>query len=111
MAVAEITTRPVCVGGKPVILRRFSSAWFAALALLALFALPGRARAEDPVKGEVGVAVAPEGYARLVFRLAEEIESEIRTANGIIIIAFKRPVDVVVDRVAAGAPGYIGAAR
>jgi tetratricopeptide (TPR) repeat protein len=111
MAVSEITTRPTCVGEKRVTRRRSGFAWLGVVSMLALLALPGRACAEDPVKGEVSVTIAAEGYARLVFRLAEEVESEIRTANGIIIIAFKRPVDIVVDRVAAGAAGYIGAAR
>ena len=100
------------VGGRPEILRRPRLAWLALLALLAR--LSCRSRALSPkmrVKGEVSVAIAEEGYARLIFQLAEEVESEVRTANGIIIMAFKRPVDIVVNRVAAGAAGYIVAAR
>src|SRR6476620_6002649 len=112
MAVREITRRAMRVGGMPEILRRPRLAWLALLALLAPLMLPQpRAFAEDAVKGEISVAIAEEGYARLIFHLAEEVESEVRTANGIVIIAFKRPVDVAVDRVAGGAVGYIGAAR
>jgi tetratricopeptide (TPR) repeat protein len=111
MAVREISTRAMRVDGTPEVLRR-SRLWLALLLLLAAFILPQpRALAEDAVKGEVGVTLADEGYARLIFHLAEEVESEVRTANGIIIIAFKRPVDVAVNRVVAGAAGYVGAAR
>ena len=96
----------------PEILRRPRLAWLSALAMLALLVLPSaRALAQDPVEGEVSVAVAEEGYARLIFHLAQEVESEVRVAGGIVIIAFKRPVNVAVDRVAASATGYIGAAR
>ena len=113
MAVREITQRARRVGGIPAaILRRSRLAWLALPTLLALLILPQpRAFAEEAVKGEVSVAIAEEGYARLIFHLAEEVESEVRSANGIVIIAFKRPVDAAVNRVAGGAVGYIGAAR
>ena len=71
----------------------------------------GSRSAQDSVKGEVSVAVTGEGFARLIFRLADEVESEVRTANGIVIVAFKKPVDVAVDRMVSGASEYIGAAR
>ena len=58
---------------------------------------PRRAGAA-PVKGEVTVSTT-DGYARLVFTLAEETEADVRLANGIVIIAFKQPVDVPVDRI------------
>src|SRR5439155_18683969 len=51
------------------------------------------------------------GYARLVIRLAEEVETQVRISGGILIIQFKRPVDVAVDRISAGASDYFGAAR
>ena len=44
-------------------------------------------------------------------RIAEEVEWQVRLANGIIVITFKRPVDVAVDRISAGAGDYISAAR
>src|SRR4051812_3129099 len=76
-------------------------------ALLVFF--PAVARAA-PVGGEVSVSIK-DGYARLVFTLAEETDAEVRLANGILIIGFKRPVELVVGRIAEGAPSYIGAAR
>ena len=76
-------------------------------ALMLLF--PARAGAA-PVKGEVAVKTAG-GYARLVFTLAEETEAEVRLANGILIIGFKQPVDVPVDRIPMQASSYVNAAR
>src|SRR6476469_9285826 len=71
---------------------------FVALQLLLLAALfllfPSKAGAA-PVKGEVAVSTK-DGYARLVFSLSEETDAEVRLSNGILIIAFKHPVDVAV---------------
>jgi tetratricopeptide (TPR) repeat protein len=80
------------------------------LLLLALFVFSGTARAAEPIHAEVSVRTG-EGYARLVFKLSEESEADVRLANGIVVIAFKKPVDVVVDRLSGAAPAYIGAAR
>src|SRR5262245_29322787 len=76
-------------------------------AMMLLF--PSAARAA-PVNGEVSVSTK-DGYARLVFSLSEETDAEVRLNNGILIIAFKHPVELVVGRIAEGAPSYIGAAR
>ena len=67
------------------------------LALLVALALlfPGKAGAA-PVRAEVSVNTTG-GYARLVFALAEEVEADVRLNNGILIIAFKQPVDVITD--------------
>jgi tetratricopeptide (TPR) repeat protein len=62
------------------------------------------------VKGEV-TAVVENGFARLVFTLAEEVQSQVQAANGVLIITFQRPVQVAVDKLALGAPGYVGMAR
>src|SRR2546421_410196 len=86
---------------------------FVVLQLLLLAALllayPAAASAA-PVKGDVAVSTK-DGYARLVFTLAEETDAEVRLNNGILIIAFKQAVDVSVERIPLAAPGYIGAAR
>jgi len=76
-------------------------------ALLMLF--PAKAAAA-PVKSELAVS-SQNGYVRLVFTLAEETEADVRLANGILVIAFKRPVDVSVDRIPMQAAGYVNAAR
>jgi tetratricopeptide (TPR) repeat protein len=76
-------------------------------ALLMLF--PSRAGAAS-VKGELSVATAG-GYARLVFTLADEVEADVHLTNGIAIIAFKRAIDVPVDRIVMQAGNYVNAAR
>src|ERR1051325_2874349 len=76
-------------------------------ALLVFF--PTAARAA-PLSGEVSVSTK-DGYARLIFTLSEETDADVRLSNGILIVAFKHPVELVVGRIAEGAPSYIGAAR
>ncbi|MDB5632637.1 MAG: uncharacterized protein JWR49_1492, partial [Tardiphaga sp.] len=51
------------------------------------------------------------GYARIVLKLAEDVESEVTQAGTILVIRFKRPVDVPVDILSDAAPDYIGSAR
>src|SRR3984893_9024007 len=63
-----------------------------------------------PIKGEEAFAVA-NGYARLVLKLAEDVGSEVTTAGSILVIRFKRPVDIPIDRLSDAVPDYVGAAR
>jgi tetratricopeptide (TPR) repeat protein len=62
------------------------------------------------VKGEASIATAG-GYGRIVIRLAVPVESQVRMSGGVLVISFKQPVDVPVDRITAGAAEYVGAAR
>jgi hypothetical protein len=80
------------------------------LLLAALLLLYPSAAGAAPVQGEVAVSTR-DGFARLVFTLSEETDAEVRLNNGILIIAFKRPVDVAVGRIAEAASSYVGAAR
>lgn len=80
------------------------------LPLLAGLAFPQAARADDPVKGEATFS-ASGGYARLTIKLAEDVESDVTTAGSIIVIRFKRPVDVPVDKLSDAVPDYVGSAR
>jgi tetratricopeptide (TPR) repeat protein len=70
---------------------------------------PGICRA-DPVKGEATFAAAG-GYARLVLKFAEDVGAEVTTAGTIIVIRFKRPVDIAVDKLSDAVPSYVGSAR
>ncbi len=70
---------------------------------------PGVSRA-DPIKGEATFSAAG-GYARLVLKLAEDVESEVVTAGSIIVIRFKHPVDISVDKLSDAVPDYVGSAR
>jgi tetratricopeptide (TPR) repeat protein len=64
----------------------------------------------DPVKGEATLS-ASGGYARLVIKLAEDVDTEVTAAGAIIVIRFKRPVDIAVDKLSDAVPDYIGSAR
>ena len=67
-------------------------------------------RADDPVRGEA-TFTSGGGFARLVLKLAEDVESDVSTAGSIIIIHFKRPVDIPVDKLSDAVPDYVGSAR
>ena len=89
-------------------------AWRALIRLSVLLAVltgVGAASAADPkIKGEVKVSTVG-GYARLVFRMAEEVDANVRVNGAIMIISFKKPVDISVDKLNSDAPEYISAAR
>ena len=74
----------------------------------------GAARAEtvrpEPVKADINVDLS-NGFARIVFRFSEEIDADVRMANGILVVNFKSPVSISVDRLYSNAAGYVGAAR
>ena len=72
--------------------------------------MAGQALAEEPVKGEIKV-VNEANFTRLVFRLDEIVDSKVRQSGAILVIEFKKPVAIAVDRINSGAPTYISAAR
>src|SRR3954449_9222353 len=90
--------------------RRCLARPFAVVLLLAGLVLSQPCRADDPVRGEA-TFTSGGGFARLVLKLAEDVESEVSTAGSIIIIHFKRPVDIPVDKLPDLVPDYVGAAR
>ena len=71
--------------------------------------LPGVCRA-DPVKGEATLSAAG-GYARLVLKLADDVPSEVTAAGTILVIRFKQPVDIPVDKLSEAVPDYVASAR
>jgi tetratricopeptide (TPR) repeat protein len=71
--------------------------------------LPGLCRA-GPVRGEATFS-AGGGYARLVLKLADDVESEVTTAGSIIVIRFRHPVDIPVDQLSDAVPDYVSSAR
>ena len=46
-----------------------------------------------------------------MLKLAEDVESEVTTAGTILVIRFKRPVDIPVDKLSDAVPDYVGSAR
>ena len=91
--------------GRPAVLHLFAS--LIAVSLSA--GLAGSASAQA-VKGEVSTTVE-NGYARLAFQFAEEIEAQVRVANNVLTINFPRPVDISIERISMHAAGYVSAAR
>jgi hypothetical protein len=81
------------------------------LASLLLVASSAAALAQsDPVKGEASFAMA-DGYARLILKLDEYVDSEVSAAGSIVVIRFKRPVAIPIDKLADAVPDYVGSAR
>jgi tetratricopeptide (TPR) repeat protein len=72
--------------------------------------MPAARAAPDPIKGEVRVE-NDNGFTRLVFRLAEAVDAKVRKNGAILVINFNKSVAVSVDRINAGAPNVISAAR
>jgi tetratricopeptide (TPR) repeat protein/outer membrane biosynthesis protein TonB len=77
--------------------------------LLASVATVSNASAQ-PVKGEATFS-ATDGYARLVLKLSEDVDSDVTVAGSIVVIRFKRPVDIPVDKLSDAVPAYVGSAR
>jgi tetratricopeptide (TPR) repeat protein len=78
--------------------------------LLATLAISTGWAQAQPVKGEATFS-ASDGYARLVLKLDEDVDSEVSVAGSIVVIRFKRPVDINVDKLSDAVPGYVGSAR
>ena len=64
----------------------------------------------DPIKANV-VAGTNGGYAQLIFSMSDFNDASVRQTGNVLIISFKTPIDISVDRLAAQAAGYVGAAR
>jgi hypothetical protein len=64
----------------------------------------------EPVKGEASFSAA-DGYARLVLKLDEDVDSDVSVAGSIVVIRFKRPVDIPIDNLSDAVPAYVGSAR
>ena len=84
-------------------------AWLAAFLILLASAQPGLCQT-DPLKGEATLS-ATDGYARLLLTMADDVDVDVTTAGTILVINFKRPVDISVDGLADAAPDYVSSAR
>ncbi|HEY1474458.1 MAG TPA: tetratricopeptide repeat protein [Pseudolabrys sp.] len=84
----------------------------AVLQMLMLFAPPfgGRALADERVKGDLKVSTEG-GYLRLAFRFEKEMPATIQGTYPILLVSFKKPVTISVDRLNTVASDYISAAR
>jgi tetratricopeptide (TPR) repeat protein len=105
MAATPITLRAIRAPGRICAPWR----WLAPLLLVLAWLCPP-AQAAMPIKGEVSINTSA-GYARLIFRMQEEVDAEVRINGSIMIISFREPVDVNVDKLNTEAPDYISASR
>jgi len=80
------------------------------LAGLVFLVVPPGARADDPIKGEVK-AIADGGFVRLLFHFDEAVEPNVRVSGAIIVITFKKPVAVAVEKLNSSSSGIISVAR
>jgi tetratricopeptide (TPR) repeat protein len=94
------------------LLFRSALAIAATVQMLILIAPPfsGRALAEERTKGEIKVSTDG-GYARLAFRFDKEMPATIQVTYPIMVVSFKKPVAISVDRLNIIASSYISAAR
>ena len=85
----------------------------AVLLLAATTLVPQPATAQSQPQGMRGVASVEttRGYARIVIRTASAVESQVRLTGGILVVQFRQPMNVPVDRLSQAASDYIGAAR
>ena len=94
--------RIACGWPKPIAL-------LAAGLILATATAPARAQ-NEPVKGEATLSAAG-GFARLTIKLAEDVNSQVTAAGSIVVIRFRRPVEIPVGRLSDAVPDYISSAR
>jgi tetratricopeptide (TPR) repeat protein len=78
--------------------------------MLFMLAVGGRALADAPIKGEIKVS-AEGGFVRLAFRFEKEVPASIQLTYPVLVVTFKKPVAVSVDRLNNGASDIISAAR
>ncbi len=82
----------------------------AAFCAVVLIACESGSALAQPVGGDVHVEMS-QGFARILIHLSEEVESEVRQAGSIVVVHFRRPVNVGIERLAHAIPSYVGAAR
>ena len=80
------------------------------IVLLAALTFAPRAAFADPIQANV-VAGTSGGYARLIFSMSDFNDVSVRQTGNVLIISFKQPIDIIVDRLSSQAAGYIAAAR
>ena len=81
-----------------------------ALAAVALMVVATPAAIADPVRGEATLT-RPGDYARLLIKLQSDVQADVRLAGTILVIQFKKPVDVAVAKLGEALPDYVSSAR
>ena len=82
------------------------------VALLSVLFIAG-ARAEDgaePVRVQAS-GFTDNGHGRLLLTFSQETKADVQVSNGILVVSFRRPVDIAVDRLKDRLAGYVQAVR
>ncbi len=77
--------------------------------LVAAVALPGRTAQAQNAGADISINTSA-GYGRLVFHFTEDVPSDVRLSSNVLIISFRQPVSVNVDRI-GNYNDYFSAAR
>ena len=80
-----------------------------ALLILMLPAFSGAGQAQD-VRADLSASVM-NGHGRLIFTFGEELKADVQVSNGILIIAFEKPIAISLDQIERRLPGFVQAAR
>ena len=70
---------------------------------------PAQARAL-PARAEISANIN-DGFARLVFGFNQPMPTEVKVSGGVMIVTFRRPVDVATAALTTRLPGYVTAVR
>lgn len=79
-------------------------------AALSCMSIAARSAPAEPVKGEATLTAQP-GYARMILKFTEHVPTEVTVAGAILVIQFKKSVDVPIELLGDAVPGYVGAVR
>ena len=63
-----------------------------------------------PVRGAAALAVS-NGFARMLIKLDEDVDADASVAGNVLVVRFKRPVEIDVGKLADAAPDYVSSAR
>jgi tetratricopeptide (TPR) repeat protein len=78
--------------------------------LAALSLTAASAQSRQPARGEVSAETA-NGFVRLVFRFPDEVEGDVRLSNNVLVVSFRTPVNLNVDRLMSTTGGLVTTAR
>ena len=98
--------------GRAALAKRFLRPAFAGLLTVVLLlssAASSRAQA-PPVKGAAALAVS-NGFARMLVKLDEDVDVDASVAGNVLVVRFKRPVEIDIGKLVDAAPDYVSSAR
>lgn len=78
---------------------------------VAIVALAGAALAETASVRGTATLNKRDNFARLIIKTEEHVESEVTLAGPILIVRFKKPIDISVSKLAEGMQEYVSAVR